>query len=220
MPSLTAVNNTITRLLSPPSKIARALDWNKLTGAILSVHVGLRTVDLAVASHPSAFHPVDTLPSIPIEMETRRNQKVLKENVLLELKNIVETHKICGIVVSWPVQKEGWCGATCGKVLHVLDQVVEDTNILSAKRPMCLWDGHHFRDGGDEWGRLALYGVPTNKTIHMASKEQYKDEGMPAADIATDFLNCHWPDLTHNLNRSTGVSSKSSEMRGTVNSRI
>ena len=181
----------------------------------------MKTVDLAVALHPSYFHPIDPLPSIPIEIKTRRNQKVLKESVLLELKNIVETHKVCGLVVSWPVQKEGWCGATCGKVLHVLDQIVQDTNIVTSRRPVCLWDGHHFVTGGDEWGRLPIYSVPTDKTVHVASKEQYQDEGMLAADIAADFLKLHWPDLAHNLNpMSSTVAAMGSGVQDTVNHSI
>ena len=109
------VRSSITKFLTSPSKIARALDWKK-SASVLSLHVGKDSIDLAVTSHPSSTSDEEVilpLPSIPIKCEVQENQKVLKSDVLAELADIVDKFQVCGMVVSWPVQKEGWCGAPC-----------------------------------------------------------------------------------------------------------
>lgn len=161
----------------------------------MSVHVGKSTIDLAATCHPGCdVNPIQPLPSIPIQLEIKANQKVLKSEVVTEIANIVREFNALGMVVSWPVQKEGWCGASCGKVLHVLDQILQEGAGLG-KQPICLWNGNHWTSGEDEWGRAAIYSVPSSKTVHCASTEQYKEEGMVATAIARDFLEFHWPSL-------------------------
>ena len=172
--------------------------WKK-SSSVLSLHVGKDSIDLAVTSHPSSTADeslILPLPSIPLQCKVQDNQKVLHDTVLTELAGIVAQFDVCGMVVSWPLQKEGWCGAPCGRVLHTLDQMArDDADIMSAHRPVCLWDGHHFHSSEDEWGRTALYAHASKKEVHIASKEQYKDEGSLAAEIAHDYLRHHWPDL-------------------------
>lgn len=203
MPQHRAMANNITRLLASPSKVAHALDWKKrVGGSLLSVHLGDTSIDLATTSHPSqATAAVHRLSSIPLEFEIKNNQKVLKSYILQHISDIVQERNICGLIVSWPVQKEGWCGASCGKVLRTLDQIVQETNIVNKDRPICLWDGHHFHLHEDEWGRVPFYGVPSpnRKQVHLASQEQYKDCGMVAAGVVQDYILHHWPHLAHNL---------------------
>lgn len=194
-----AASAAMSRMITTPTRIARALDWQKLSSSVLSVHVGETSIDLAVTFHPSSGNPIQALPSIPIELETRDNSKVLKSSVLQELSDAVETWNACGLVVSWPVQREGWCGKPCGRTLHFLDQIAQDTNIVSPKRPLALWDGHHFYNTEDSWGRSSIYATTSDRSVHVASKEQYRDEGMLAADIAADYLRFHFPDLVQNL---------------------
>lgn len=192
------VRRSITKFLTSPSKIARALDWKK-SSSVLSLHVGKDSIDLAVTSHPSSTSEEEIilpLPSIPIKCEIKENQKVLKPHVLSELEDIVAQFDVCGMIVSWPVQKEGWCGAPCGRVLHTLDQIARECpGLVSSKRPVALWDGHHYHTSEDEWGRSAIYSHISKKEVHIASKEQYRDEGSLAAEIAQDYLRHHWPDL-------------------------
>ena len=198
------VRTSITKFLTSPSKIARALDWKK-SASVLSLHVGKDSMDLAVTSHPSSTTDEDVilpLPSIPLRCQVvKHNQKILQPAVLHELASIVHKFDVCGLVVSWPVQKEGWCGAPCGRVLFTLDQIANhapEEDIVSATRPVALWDGHHFASSEDEWGRSALYSHSSpRKQVHLASKEQYKDQGSLAAEIAHDYLRHHWPDLYH-----------------------
>ena len=156
--------------------------------------MGKSTIDLAAASHPDVEgNPIQPLPSIPIQVETKKNQKMLKKEVVAELCDVVTEFKSLGLLVSWPVQREGWCGASCGKVLRILDQVLSE-GTMSRENVICLWNGRHWTSDEDEWGRVSVYSVPTNKTVHVASKEQYDEDGMVATAVAQDFLEHHWPD--------------------------
>jgi hypothetical protein len=153
---------------------------------------------MAVASHPSMDIPLKDVLSIPLETEISANQKVLKPSVLIELSDVVEDLQVCAMVVDWPLQKEGWCGASCGRVLHTLDQLCAQSNtLMSARRPICLWDGkRNSLSPEDNWGRAALYSKETNKTIHVASKEQYYEHhDTVVVDVWNDFSRGHWPEL-------------------------
>jgi RNase H-fold protein (predicted Holliday junction resolvase) len=194
------------------------LEWRKASGSILSISVCKDKIDLAVASHPSLDDPVQPLPSIPLKRETMDNHKVLSQSVLDELAHIVQDWKVCGMVVSWPVQKEGRCGAPCGRVLHTLDQLTERSNVLNANRPVCLWDLEHNRNHEDEWGRDPLYGhTTTKKTVHVASKEQYADHKCAAADMWEDFCRTQWPEFAMPRTRTSSTSATTSSSSPSIN---
>ena len=188
---------SIMKLLTPPSKVAHALDWRKVSGSVLSMTVVKDKIEMAVASHPSFEEPVEQLPSITLETVTVDNHKVLKPSVVEKLSNVVNEHHVCGMLVSWPVQKEGWCGASCGRVLHTLDQLTEQSSpLMSSSRPICLWDEEHNLPSEDEWGRASVYSKSNaDKTLHQASTEQYGDHGNVAVDVWNDFVRTHWPDI-------------------------
>jgi hypothetical protein len=225
----TTAKKAITSFLTAPSRVAHALDWKKASGALLSLRVCDGRIDLAAASHPSfPGEPILPLPSIPIATETVNNRHVIKASVARELKGIVDRFNIAGIVVSWPVQKEGWCGASCGKTLHVLDQVAEVLSNCSSsyqQRPICLYDPEHHVPPEDEWGRAPRYGVPAppGKTLHVASKEQYAcpttttsanngdSSKHVAVDILNDFYREHWPEFANTHHHSSTRSSNSVE---------
>lgn len=129
------------------------------------------------------------LTSIPLRSSTLNNRKVLSPTVSQELFQAVKKFNVCGIVVSWPVQHDGWCGKSCGKVLHALDQIQADVN-----RPMCLFDPTHSTPPEDEWGRATIYSKPTKKTRHVASKEQYENTlNTDVVDVWNAFSAENWP---------------------------
>lgn len=205
---------TLSKLLTSPSKVAHALDWKKVSGSILSLSIHGDRMDLAVASHPTIGEAPQPLPSIPIKTTVVNNRKQLCPTVGEELLAILQDWQVCGLVVNWPVQKEGWCGAPCGKVLHTLDQLV---NKLSS-RPICLWDEEHHLPSEDEWGRSPIYGEASNKTVHIASEEQYKAPATPAADVWNDFCRAHWPELYYT--QACGWASSSFSAAGKKNVEI
>lgn len=195
-----------TKALRAPSKIASALDWKKASGAILALDVGVDRIGLAVASHPAYGDAPQPLDAVKIQLETKtvKNSKkrVLSQTVVSQLQDVVKVYNVRSFVVSWPVQKEGRCGAPCGKVLHTLDSLVESSNIMSDNRPFCLWDEHHTSaPNEDSFGRNPLYGEPcsdASKTIHKASEEQYSHHDCSskvAAQVMEDFIQSQWPEI-------------------------
>jgi RNase H-fold protein (predicted Holliday junction resolvase) len=193
------MKHNVMKYLLEPCKLAAKFDWSRKAGSILALDVGKDQIGLAVASHPEHAEAPLALDPMPLTLETKTgNRKVLTESVLNALKHTVLAYNVCGFVVSWPVQKEGRCGAPCGKVLHTLDSLVEEsTSIVNAQRPFCLWDEHHYIPLDDKWGRLPLYGETTNKTLHRASEEQYVHQcsSSIAVDVWNDFCSKHWPEL-------------------------
>jgi hypothetical protein len=214
--------SSIHQLLVAPSRIAHALNWRKATGKVMALGIAKNSIDVAIVSHPTAIAAGNTsprwkqpladrpIPSIRLGSKVNKENKiqVIDDSVMSQLSSIVQRHAddLCGIVVSWPVQEEGWCGAPCGRVLHALDQIVEHEQrshgpqhpLLSLKRPICLWDYQHHGavvDPEDAWGRAELYSHTTTKTEHVASKEQYSEPPCTAALIWDDFMRAHWPDL-------------------------
>lgn len=207
------VTKAITDLLTSPSRVAHSLDWRRASGSILSLRITKNVIELAVASHPSFQEPTMPLPSIPIE---RTEERIINERVSNELANVMKQHKVCGIVVAWPVKEEGWCGAQCGRVLNVLDQLVtqQTTSTASAgkvfhdSRPVCLYDSNHYEPTDDEWGRTPIYSrTPSpEKTVHVASLEQYQDtDGQAVLNVWNDFCAKHWPEFLNQPQRSSSL---------------
>jgi len=159
-----ASKSKINKVLTHPSKIAHALDWNKASGShVLNLNIRRDRIDLAVASHPERNGPIFSLPSIPLYQQHQVSKKAgpsagaagrsLSSETVRELATVARDWQVCGLVVGWPVQSDtGWCGAQCGRVLHTLDQLVEldgakdnggsngSDSVLTNRRPLCLWN--------------------------------------------------------------------------------
>jgi len=194
------MKKNVLNFLTNPGQLASKFDWKKASGSIMALDIGSdNKIGLAIASHPSYGETPMPLDPIPITLETKaKNRKCLSKSTIEELKSIVTNYNVCGFVIAWPMQREGRCGAPCGKVLHTLDSLIaESSAIVNTKRPFCLWDEHHYVPQEDVWGRIPLYGCPSNKTIHKASEEQYehKCSSSIAVDVWNDFCAKHWPDL-------------------------
>ncbi|KAL3932933.1 MAG: hypothetical protein SGBAC_010621 [Bacillariaceae sp.] len=146
----------------------------------------------------------------------------------MTLANIVEQHKVCGFVVSWPLQPDSQrMGAACGRVLHTLEQLLSsslpseqgstkkkaNSPLISANRPCVLWNDSNAQsvDESDVFGRLEAYSkVPSSdKTVHIASIEQYNtDEATVASQVWEDFMRVHWPELHREQERQQLVASQ------------
>ena len=234
MSSMTTTLSRMERLLVSPRTVASTLNWQmNLLRPILSLHFGQSCIDLALLAHPAARYPtatkttrkhkksqkfskqslIHTLPSIPLgrHHETISSLR-LPPHVLEQLSNVVNDHKVCGLVVSWPGSKsqeptthqeheDGGLGASCDRVLQALDQMVQETNIVTNHRPICLWDGRfhhhslpHYSDNKD------------NQEEHGAQPTQApaSEDGLQAAAVAADYLRTHWPDLTLKMKHNDG----------------
>lgn len=204
------------QFLATPGKVAAKLDWKK-TGSILSVDIGKHEIGMAVAPHPSSENPIRTLPPLrlertPLNTKTAENHKqavTLTRNCVEHMASIVQEHKVCALLVSWPVQDEGRFGKPCGQVLHTLDSLLEESNsIVTKQRPVCLWDDRHVRmqtpvENDPMFARDPLFGRKSTealktKTVHLASKEQYQHHDCSsavAAQVWQDFCHTHWPEV-------------------------
>lgn len=209
----------LTQFLTTPSRVASALDWKRLSGAVLSLDIGKDRIGMAISSHPScndAAEPVK-LECIELKYHTQGNKRMLDSKVMEQFHSVVNENKVCALVVGWPLQKEGRLGAPCGKVLHTLDCLVEGSNVLNS-RPFCLWNedmvvpphADSFVEE-DEWGRSPLWARNSSKECHVASKEQYAHhDASPdvAADILGDFCESQWPQLAHEEEKEERSSSQ------------
>ena len=131
--------SNLLKVLTKPSKVASALDWKKVSGStVLSLDIHKDRIGIAVASHPSYGIKCHTLE--PITFESKHIE--IDENCLNRLSQVVSQYKVCALVVAWPLQHDtGKMGAACGRVLYALEHLMElNQTILSASRPMCLWD--------------------------------------------------------------------------------
>ncbi len=235
--------NQVVSKLSKPSKVASVLDWKRVNGStVLSLNFHKDRVGIAVASHPSTGVPCLELEPLRF---TKKHPHVIDSSCLDRFSKIIEEYKVCGVVVSWPLQSDtGRMGAACGRVIFALEQLWEKsnggTNDLFSK-PFCLWDSEHVvpkqrKDPTkkvDEFGRCASYGKTTKKAEHIASKEQYhEDELTVVVGVWNNFCKEHWPELyansfaepdeskPHNVRPAAASPSSSSEGDSATSSNI
>lgn len=152
-------------VLTTPSKIANALDWRKTTGgAIATLDIHADRIGVRISQHPqkSSSRTKYSLPVAP------RGRTRIPDSTRQQLSDLVHKHKVCGFVVSWPVQEDtGLMGAACGRTLYAIEELLRndignndktenmnDTSnhetkeeqpaataaVFSVNRPLCLWD--------------------------------------------------------------------------------
>jgi hypothetical protein len=193
--------------LSKPSKVASTLDWKKFNGStLLSLNIHKNRIGVAVASHPSFGEKCQELEPLRFADD----HMTIDKNCLDRFQRIVDEYKVCGLVVSWPLQRDtGRMGAACGRVLYALEELIDKSgehSMASAKRPLCLWDSDHIipkqradpKLQVDGFGRCASYGNTSGEKEYIASKSQYhEDENTVVVRVWEDFCKEHWPDLYH-----------------------
>ena len=192
------------KVITKPSKVASTLDWKKFNGStILSLDIHKDRIGLALASHPSCGQECRTLKPIPF----KDNHIFVDKDCIDRLSKIVQDHKVCGMVVAWPLQSDtGKVGAACGRVLYTLERVLEkdQQQVLTPSRPLCLWDSDHRipeqsadpEKRVDNFGRCAQYSKTSDQTEYRATEERYfQDEQVVAAQVWDDFCKVHWPEL-------------------------
>lgn len=205
------------KVLTTPSRVASSLDWRKaLGGAILTMSIHSDKIDMAVAQHPSIGKPVKTLPPLKLEKKGR----VVPQDSRRRLSDIVKEQHICAFVVSWPVQPDnGKMGYAAGRTVWTLEELLKSTTTtgssssskttttsnsttISPNRPVCFWDGSRSttqKGVADMWGRNPDYATTTDKTLHLASMEQYHtDDAIVVSQVWDDFMKVNWPGVYYN----------------------
>jgi hypothetical protein len=210
---------TISQFLTAPGKVAHALDWKKYSGNILNLIISKGKIEMAVASHPEFQEKVRLLNPVPILQQTtisandtttsHHRRRILDSSVPETLAAVMEKYNVCGIIVGWPVEREGWCGASCGRVLYTLDQLVQANSsdhgrVITMNRPICLYDMDHHIPDEDEWGRSPVYSEISYDSVQVCSEEQsYHNfcatHAYAVTSLWNDFCTTQWPQLSNRL---------------------
>lgn len=203
--------------LVAPSKVANILDWRKAVGVVMGLDITRERIGIAVAEHPEMICEAVPLNSISLLKQdtqgggaapkTMKNQ--VNKDLISELEAAVRQHRVCAFVVNWPVH-EGRMGEQCGKVLQVLDSVMNESNCLvTRKRPFTLWcnsvNATFDTSPPDEWGRSKMFAqapayIPgmENNLVSYSSKSAMRQEGsstnasVVAANVLDEWVKNHW----------------------------
>mmetsp|Transcript_24382 Transcript_24382/g.52569 ORF Transcript_24382/g.52569 Transcript_24382/m.52569 type:complete len:243 (+) Transcript_24382:271-999(+) len=189
-----------------PSKVANILDWRKAVGSVMGLDITRERIGVAVAEHPELICEPIQLNSISLQQDqggvTSKKNQVTKD-MISELEAAVRQHRVCAFVVNWPVH-EGRMGEQCGKVLQVLDSVIDQSNtVVTRKRPFTLWCNHATAslDSSplDEWGRSTVFAKsPTYfPGMNYSSKSATRQESPAnastvAANVLDEWVKNHW----------------------------
>mmetsp|Transcript_1970 Transcript_1970/g.3584 ORF Transcript_1970/g.3584 Transcript_1970/m.3584 type:complete len:259 (+) Transcript_1970:239-1015(+) len=228
----TMASKSLLKVLTTPCKLANALDWRKMSGStILSLDIHADRIGLAMASHPSGVgfsskqkdnksQSCHALEPIPL------SSKKISAEAKQRLADLVKEYKVCGFVVSWPLQKDtGRMGASCGRTLFTLEQLLQvddesssssSNNIVTPNRPIVLWDSQHVQPTQvDEFGRSPVFANTSSKTSHLASQEQYhQDQNVVATQVWQDFCKTYWPEPANEQQQQEKTAKKPSLVGG------
>mmetsp|Transcript_18373 Transcript_18373/g.33310 ORF Transcript_18373/g.33310 Transcript_18373/m.33310 type:complete len:238 (-) Transcript_18373:119-832(-) len=188
------IASKLSKTIVTPSKVASILDWNKIGGAIMSLDINSERIGVAIAEHPNRNNAIYELN--PIQASSKK-QVDLTSKFIEELATIVKNHKVCAFVVNWPLQPEGRMGKSCGKVLHTLDSIAnQSTKVLSASRPFTLLDDRNVNliiktDDlpPDYWGRSPVFSrVPSPPRDVLVSSERPGHRTSCDSTVAAELL--------------------------------
>jgi RNase H-fold protein (predicted Holliday junction resolvase) len=209
--------------LVAPSKVANILDWRKAVGAVMALDITRDRIGMAIAEHPENICESVPLNSIMLQKnhtqedgatkKTFKRSRVDKE-LISELEAAVRQHRVCAFVVNWPIH-EGRMGEQCGKVLQVLDSVIDQSNsVVTRKRPFTLWCNYANASfetcPPDEWGRSSDFARdpptfhPDMKYSSKTATDRPSEENasVVAAGILDEWMKNHW-EIDNKIGRAT-----------------
>jgi len=207
------------------SKVANLLDWHKAVGSVMSLDISTKSIGVAVSLHPEQHDSIcelSTIPLRPISLHGDVNndkRNLVTKNVIHELETEIKRHRVCAFIVNWPVH-EGRMGEECGRVLYVLDSVIDKSHsVISRKRPFALWtnnDNDNRTSRGrnhcdsvtppiiDEWGRSATFARAPEYSADMSytskngvkrcssSSSNSPSTSVVAANILEQWVRTYW----------------------------
>lgn len=211
--------------LVAPSRVANILDWRKsMAGAVMGLDISRDRIGVCITEHPERQEISVPLESIPLHQDrsSRGHSKIQVSNdAVSELEAVVMQHRICAFVVNWPIH-EGRTGEQCGKVLQVLDSVVDQSNrIVSRKRPFALWCSSakvsFASSPPDKWGRSTDFSCPPEYFPRMmySSKNIIRGESTATASVVSanvldEWVRHHW-EIDNRIGRAMVATKTSSK---------
>jgi len=200
------------------AKVANLLDWRKAVGSVMALDITQSCVGVAIAEHPEhnvyytqteILQPISLLPQQEgyidggVSRKRRIKKSQVKKDLIFDLEAAVRKHRVCGFVVNWPIH-EGRMGEQCGKVLQVLDSVIEQSNsIVTRKRPFTLWCNSDNASSCttqpiDEWGRSSSFAQAPSYHEGMkyssksATRHEETNASLVAANVLDEWIKNHW----------------------------
>ena len=199
------------------AKVANLLDWRKAVGSVMALDITQSCVGVAIAEHPEhnvyytqteILQPISLLSQqegyIDGASRKRRIKSQVNKDLIFDLEAAVRQHRVCGFVVNWPIH-EGRMGEQCGKVLQVLDSVIEQSNsIVTRKRPFTLWCNSENISSCtnhqpiDEWGRSSSFAQAPSYHEGMkyssksATRHEETNASLVAANVLDEWIKNHW----------------------------
>jgi len=175
-------------------------------------------IGIAVSEHPEHRHGRESIPLNSISLQQDRGGALSKKSrvnkdLVSELEAAVRQHRVCAFVVNWPVH-EGRNGEQCGKVLQVLDSVIDQSNcVVTRKRPFTLWCNYENASFDssppDEWGRSTDFARSPDyyPGMNYSSKSPIRQESsanvsMVAANVLDEWVKNHW-EIDNRMGRAT-----------------
>jgi hypothetical protein len=218
------IASKLSSALVAPSKVANLLDWRKAVGSVMSLDITAKNIGIAVSVHPE--HNSESIALRPISLHDGRRsgssvgamRYPIARDVVQELEAEVRRHRVCAFVVNWPVH-EGRSGEQCGRVLAVLDSVIDQSNsVVTRKRPFTLWTdssrASYDSAPPDEWGRSVNFArAPAfQRGMRYSSKDVVERESPStssavAATVLDEWVRNYW-EIDHRIGRATSPKSK------------
>lgn len=184
----------------------------------MSLDITEKRVGVALSNHPSPnniVRQIDPIPYITRKLCPLVTRAEEKDRVGSELERIIRDHRVCALVVGWPLLPDGRPGGHCGKSLHLLDHLADRRwPIISKARPFALWDerdiprdlveeglieSEKVYDKIDRWGRSPVFcRTPTYEIgsyIYRSGSQfchKTTDDSAAASMILKHFLDSHW----------------------------
>ena len=105
-------------------------------------------------------------------------QKTTNDNLIKELKIIINDNNIKGIIIGNPINMDGTEGRSSHSVKSVSMNIEK-----SIKLPICLWD--------ERLSTVGAFNLSSQLDINVSKREKYIDENAAAFILqgAIDFLN-------------------------------
>jgi len=239
-------------VLTTPSKIANALDWKKQIATIATIDVHADRIGLSISHHPSSSSGHDestsslssssssllpsSLSSLFYSLPIRQKGKFkIPDSSRQQLSDLVQENKVCGFVVSWPIQKDtGLMGASCGRTLFAIAELLlqpssslsssaaASSSVFTSNRKICLWDGgvhvHDDQIKTDILGRSSVHARTSNQKEYRASKEKCRrDETIVATRVWENFVKTNWPEIYQQQQPKSSIKSLSDSKNNQIN---
>lgn len=166
----------------------------------MALDIGCERVGIALAAHSS----VNKIIYPQKEIEYYGKTSIIEKNkpkdfVLAEIGKIVKEKEVCAFIVTWPLEPNRRFGKSCGRVLHILDQLSLSSSepLLSHNRPFVLWEEgivSASSDRVDKWGRSVIFSQIPSVHQKIYSSEMGNDsmnigDSLAASNILADFMN-------------------------------